>query len=443
MYNTTLNSFRSSNQGVAMERRALIISSDQDTVSIIRTALEPLGCDITSKVRLSSGLKAVKGSELIVLDIPDENGIKALVEIKSYYPEAMVLATAASDCTARVYEEGAFCCLEKPLEPLKLKTTAQNALRYMALRQELGRLKSTESPEFVVGKNLKMLKVLKQIEKASAKDMPVLISGERGTGKGLVAKAVHFRSARRAGPFVTLTAPTGEELFGNIIPAEGGSILLKEVDKQVRTKLTGFLKDRKFSPRDGSEAIKADVRVICTTKDPDSEDPFYKSFNVHIKLPSLRERTEDIVPLTEHFLKKAEKLFQSGKGSLSKDARKSLLRHHWPGNVKELEDTVKRAYILSKNSQIEKYHLGLEGSSVYGSVKEFLEDKLKKYIKEMTKLGNSGLYDTVVSEVEKALIELVLKETDGNQLKTAKALGINRNTLRAKIKNYGIKNRGG
>jgi|Deesub1362A_J573_1020465.scaffolds.fasta_scaffold00199_29 DNA-binding NtrC family response regulator len=437
-----------------MNRQLVILSSDSETVSNIRKALEPLCCGITVKQRLSSCLKAIKGSELILLDLSDKD-TSVLNEIKSYHPEALVLVIVSDGCSTKAYEDGALCCLEKPVDLLELKVTVRNAFTLMELRQEVGMLRSAEVPKLIVGKNLKMLKVLKQIEKAAAKDTPVLISGEEGTGKEVVAKAIHFTSARKTGRFVLVenSDRLEEELFGKIsdrgvlpgkiINAEGGTLFLKECDKmtpEFRKKLSRFIKDKQFSPVNGTEETKADVRVICAVSSIEKEDPFCRNFPQEIKLPPLRQRREDIIPLAEHFLKMSEKTFYEGPKSLSKDAKKALLEYHWPGNVSELKKTIRKAYVLSRNNIIEDHHLAFEDGSSSYSIKEFLEDKLKKYIKEMTKLGSSGIYDTVVSEVEKALIELVLKETGGNQIKAAKTLGINRNTLRMKIKNYKIKN---
>ena len=159
---------------------------------------------------------------------------------------------------------------------------------------------------------------------------------------------------------------------------------------------------------------------------------------MQIKLPSLRDRREDVLLLAKHFLKEAQKKFNTGQKDLSKEAKDFIAKYDWPGNVRELENTIKSACILSNGTTIEKRDLHVEEGNSY-SIKEFLEDKLKKYLKDMTQLETANLHTTVMSEVEKAVISIVLKETKGNQLKAAKTLGINRNTLRTKIKEYKIK----
>jgi two-component system nitrogen regulation response regulator GlnG len=326
-------------------------------------------------------------------------------------------------------------------------------------------------PPQIMGKSPKMLKVFKDIGRVAIKDLAVLISGESGTYKELVAKAIHYNSLRLNGPFVAVSflsipndlieaelfgyekgAFTGatEKRTGKIEKANKGTLFLdeiSEVDLKLQAKLLRFIREKEFSPLNSNNSFKADVRIIAATnkdlKEAVSNGKFiedlFNSFNhLHIKLPSLRERKEDILPLAKHFLKEAIVKFETGHKELSKDARDFLIRYDWPGNVRELENIIKRATILSNGTVIEKKDLLLEDVGSY-SIKEFLEEKLRRYLKEMTKLENCYLYETVLSEVESSLITIVLKETGGNQLKAAKTLGINRNTLRAKIKEYKIR----
>jgi two-component system, NtrC family, nitrogen regulation response regulator GlnG len=218
------------------------------------------------------------------------------------------------------------------------------------------------------------------------------------------------------------------------------------MDAGLQSKLLRFLQDREFTPLGSNQTIKADVRIIgATNKDlPEAvakglfrEDLYYRFNVVRIKLPALRDRKEDLPLLLKNFLRDAVEKLETGEKKISKEATAALLQYDWPGNVRELENVVKRACVLSTGSVIEKKDLLIEESCF--TMKEFLEEKLKRYLKDMTKAVNCNLYNTVLSEVEKALIDIVLKETNGNQLKTAKILGINRNTLRTKIKEYRIR----
>jgi two-component system nitrogen regulation response regulator GlnG len=463
-----------------MEKEVLIIDDDESITWVVKKAIEPLGYQVVSRPRLSSGLKAVKGGfQLILLDIilPDGNGLEALKEIRSSHQDAMVIMITAHgrmESTIEAMKQGAYDYIEKPFDIEELKIIVEKAFRDMEVREELNNLRSAtleaEEPQ-IVGRSPKMLKVFKDIGRVASKDITVLITGESGTGKELVAKAIHHNSNRKIGPFSAINSASipkdllEAELFGwekgaftgakerrsgRIESANGGTLFLDEIsemDLNLQAKLLRFMQDRKVSPLGSNRVVDADVRIIgATNKDLKEavgkalfrEDLYYRFNVVQIKLPPLRERREDIVPLTKHFLKDAEKRFETGKRELSREAKDILLKYTWPGNVRELENAIRRACVLSNGTIIEKRDLLLEEGQAF-SIEEFLEDKLKRYLKEMTKLETCNLYDTVVSEVEKALIKIMLKETGGNQLKAAKTLGINRNTLRTKIKEYRIK----
>jgi DNA-binding NtrC family response regulator len=323
----------------------------------------------------------------------------------------------------------------------------------------------------IMGRSQKMLKVFKEIRKFAPKAHTVLISGESGTYRELFAKAIHLNSPRLQGPFITVSLTsvpkdlTEAELFGyekgaftgatekrigKIEAANGGTLFLdeiSEIESKVQAKLLHFIQDKEFSPLNSNKFIKADVRLIGATtkkiKEAVAEGKFsedlYRSFNqIHFKIPPLRDRKEDVLTLARYFLEEAANKFETGTKEFSKDARDFLLKYNWPGNVRELENKIERATIFSDSTVIQKKDLLIGDIGSY-SIKEFLEEKLKRYLKEMTKLENCNLYDTVLSEVERSLIAIVLKEIGNNQLKAAKTLGINRNTLRAKIKEYKIR----
>lgn len=463
-----------------MDKKILVIDDDESIIWVIKKALEPLGYRITSRTKLASGLRAVaEEPQVILLDLmlPDGDGLEGLREIRSVNPEAiiiMITANAKMQSTITAMKEGAYDYLEKPFDIEELIIVVGNAFRDISLREELKELKKavfeTETPQ-MVGNSPKMLKIFKDIGKVAAKDITVLITGESGTGKELVAKAIHYNSSRSLGPFVAINSASipkellESELFGykkgaftgavkekagKIETANNGTLFLDEIsemDSGLQAKLLRFLQEKEFSPLGSNEVIKADVRIIGATnknlaeavaKGQFREDLYYRFNVVQIKLPPLRERREDIPVLIKNFLREAIEKLQTGEKELSKEAKSVLLKHHWPGNVRELENTIKRACVLSTGTVIEKKDLLIEEENNY-SIKDFLEEKLKRYLKDMTKAVNCNLHDTVLSEVEKALISIVLRETNGNQLKTANVLGINRNTLRSKIKEYKIK----
>jgi two-component system, NtrC family, nitrogen regulation response regulator GlnG len=462
-----------------MHKKILVIDDDESIIWVIKKTLEPLGYSITSRARLAAGLKAVQDNpQVVLLDLilPDGDGLEGLREIHSLNPETivvMITAHARMESTVTAMKEGAYDYLEKPFDIEELKIVIEKAFRDLSLREELRELRKaafeTDHPH-MVGKSPGMLKVFKDIGKVAAKDITVLITGESGTGKELVAKAIHYNSSRSPAPFVAINSASipkellESELFGftrgaftgavkgkkgKIESANGGTLFLDEIsemDASLQSKLLRFLQDREFAPLGSNQTIKADVRIIgATNKDLSAaaakglfrEDLYYRFNVVRIKLPALRERKEDIPLLLKSFLREAVEKLETGEKKLSKEATTALLQYDWPGNVRELENVIKRACVLSTGSVIEKKDLLIEENSF--TMKEFLEEKLKRYLKDMTKAVNCNLYNTVLSEVEKALIDIVLKETNGNQLRTAKILGINRNTLRTKIKEYRIR----
>jgi two-component system, NtrC family, nitrogen regulation response regulator GlnG len=463
-----------------MNKKILVIDDDESIIWVVKKALEPLGYSITARTKLSSGLRAMQDKPPVVLldlVLPDGDGLEGLREIHSLNPDTIVImitAHAKMQSTITAMKEGAYDYLEKPFDIEELKIVIEKVFRDFSLREELRELKKaafeTESPQ-MIGKSPKMLKIFKDIGKVASRDITVLITGESGTGKELVAKALHFNSRRSHAPFVAINSASipkdllESELFGykrgaftgavkekkgKVEAASGGTLFMDEIsemDLGLQAKLLRFIQEKEFSPLGGNDLIKADVRIIGATnrdltdavsKGHFREDLYYRFNVVQIKLPPLRERKEDIPLLIKNFLREADEKLETGQKELSKDAKAAILKYDWPGNVRELENVIKRACVLSTGTIIEKRDLLLDEGTCR-SIKDFLEEKLQRYLKDMTKVTNFNLYDTVLSEVEKALITIVLRETNGNQLKTAKVLGINRNTLRTKIKEYKIK----
>jgi len=323
----------------------------------------------------------------------------------------------------------------------------------------------------LLGTSPKMLKVFKELKRAAQKDLPVLISGEQGTCKELIARAIHVNSMRSRGPFILawlITVPgdsIAAELFGfekgtsklktekkigKIEAANKGTLFIDEIsalDKKIQEDLLHLINDKEFRPISGNKFYKSDARVIVATsrdlkeavaKGQILEDLYDILRTLQIGVPSLRERREDILPISQFLLNESVEKFDTGQKEFSKDARSFLLKYDWPGNIRELQDMIKKATILCDGPVLRKKDLLLDNMGAC-SIKEFLEEKLRRYLKEMKKLDNCYLYETVLAEVEKSLFTIVLNETGGNQLKAAKLLGINRNTLRSKIKEYKIR----
>ncbi|MFA5352998.1 MAG: sigma-54 dependent transcriptional regulator [Thermodesulfovibrionales bacterium] len=459
-----------------MNKRILVIDDDESVIWVIKKALEPLGFDVEAKRTISSGIAAAEGFKLVLLDLvlPDGNGIDGMREINALNPDALVIIVTAHgrmESAIEAMREGAYDYMEKPFDIDELKIIVEKAFRDIAMREELQKLRKEieDLPPFpIVGKSKGMMKVFKEIGRVAPRDVTILISGESGTGKELVARAVHNNSPRRFAPFIAINAASipkdllEAELFGwekgaftgavertagKIKAADGGTLFLDEIselDIDLQAKLLRFLQEQEYSPLGSNKVIKADVRIIgasnkdlksCLKEGTFREDLYYRFNVIEIKLPPLRERREDIPVLAHHFLQESVKAFNLAPKELSGEAEQSIVGYDWPGNVRELENTIKRASILSKGSILETRDLFPNDYDSY-SVKEFLENKLSGFIEKMARMENSDLYKTVISEVEKALLSIVLKETNGNQLRASRLLGINRNTLNKKIKDY-------
>ncbi len=459
-----------------MDKKVLVIDDDKSVCWVIKKALEPLGYEVEERNTLKAGMEIVEMYKLVLLDLvlPDGNGLDALKEIKTLSPSTFVVIITAHghmDSVIKAMKEGAYDYIEKPFDLEELTILIDKAFRDISLREELISLKNRRnedlSPQIIASSN-QMLRIFKEIGKIAPTDITVLITGESGTGKELVAKAIHNNSKRKYGPFVAINSAaipkelmeaelfgwekgafTGavERKIGKIQSAEGGTLFLDEIselDIKLQAKLLRFLQEKEYSPIGSTKSIKADVRIItATNKDlrmsvrdgSFREDLYFRLNVVEIKIPPLRERKEDILPLAYHFLKEAIKFFDTPPKDFSKDAKDALLNHDWPGNVRELENIIKRATILSRGSLIERRDL-FEINFDSFSLQEILEGKLAGILNKMIKVEKSNLYDTLLSEFEKVLFSIVLKETKFNQLKAAKILGINRNTLSKKIKLY-------
>ncbi len=459
-----------------MDRKILVIDDDESITWVIRKALEPLGYEVKEKATLKSGLEVIEKYKLILLDLllPDGNGIDALMDIRVFNPDALVIIITAHgrmESVINAMKEGAYDYIEKPFDIEELKILVEKAFKDILIREELlslrhGREEGSSSQ--IVAASSQMLRIFKEIGRVAPKDVTVLITGESGTGKELVAKAIHNNSKRKFGPFIAINSASipkelleaelfgwekgaftgaSEKKAGKIQAADTGTFFLDEIselDIDLQAKLLRFIQEQEYSPIGSNIGIKADVRIIAATnKDLIScirngsfrEDLFYRLNVVEIKLPTLRDRREDIPLLARHFLKEATRLFDLPPKNLSKDAEKSMLEYEWHGNVRELENTIKKAAILSKGSLIEKKDL-FNNDYDSSSIKDILEGKLSGILSKMIKVEQSNLYETLLSEFEKALFAIALKETKGNQLKAAKMLGINRNTLNKKIKLY-------
>jgi DNA-binding NtrC family response regulator len=386
----------------------------------------------------------MSGNELVLLDMP--NSVEALREIKSYCPDATVLVAADPEQASLAFDDGAYHFLKKPIKSHELKSAVNNALQSISMRTKLEQLKSFGIPKHIIGAGKTMKEVIRQIERTAARDVPVLIVGEQGTGKMVVADTIHRMSSRRLGKLVFEDCSNKkviERLQGNndaqssIASADGGIVVLKDLHRQDADGQSCIAEHIK-NGLPTFDGMSTDVRVMATTANYSKGWPLSGHFRSIINLPPLRQRKEDILALANQFALGAATLLGGKRKEFSPEAIKTLKALDWPGNISELKSTVQRAYLLCRDTVIEPCHISTDDGSTFCSIKDFLDAKLSKHVKNIIRVGDTGLYASVMDEVEKTLIDLVLKETGGNQVKASNALGITRTTLRTKIKNYGL-----
>jgi two-component system nitrogen regulation response regulator GlnG len=350
-------------------------------------------------------------------------------------------------------------------------------LRTRALERELDTLRRERARgaapgERLVGRSSALLEIFKTIGRLATRDVSVLITGESGTGKELVARAIHAASPRAEGPFLAVnTAAIPRELMeselfghergaftgavraraGHFREASGGTLFLDEIgdmSMDLQAKLLRVLQDREVTPIGGSASQPADVRIIAAThRDLDAavaagafrEDLLYRLRVVPLHIPPLRERPEDIAVLAEHFVDRYGPELAQSRCVLAEAALARLQRHTWPGNVRELENAVKRALVLSSSEVLTTDDFAfLEGGGADNAPANLAKLVRREVSRELDAEGGE-VYRHIIERVERPLLEAALARTEGNQIRAATLLGINRNTLRKKIAELGIR----
>lgn len=414
----------------------------------------------------SEGLDKLKeeNPDLVLLDLvlPDTSGASILRKIKKAYPDMIIIVLtghAGVESAVEMMKLGAYDYLVKPLPLHRLKIIIDNAMQLRILDQEIKELKRdiakmvTIDQIITVSKN--MQDVLGLVRKAALHDITVLITGESGTGKEMIAKAIHCEGARKKGPFIPVDCATlpdtliESELFGyekgaftgadrekpgKFELANHGTIFIDEIGNlsdNLQIKLLRILQERELVRLGGKNTIPVDVRIVtATNKNLDElvkkgrfRDDLYYRINVFpIRIPSLRERKNDIAPLARYFLERFNKEFSRFIEGISQPALDIFLNYSWPGNVRELENVIKSTVILA-DDWIKPEHL----------------TALIRPENRIAAVSQNGQLKDVTKKVEKEMIEKVLAECRFNKRKTALQLGIDYKTLFNKIKEYGIK----
>lgn len=410
--------------------------------------------------------------DMILLDIglPDMNGIEALEKIKALYPDMLVIMiTAYEDITTVVsaMKLGAYDYVVKPLHMDSLEVTIKNALETIKLRKEVQTLQSRylqENLPCFIGESRAILDVMDFIEEvAKSPDTPVLLIGETGTGKELIASSIHYRSPNFQGPLATVNCaaiPTDlieSELFGYekgafsgaqasgkkglIEEAADGTLFLDEVGDlslEAQAKLLRFLEQGEFYRVGGTKKHHIQTRVVSATNKNVEEmindnrfrsDLYFRLGVIRVEIPSLNERSEDILPLAKHFLLAFNTKFKKNLSGLSSGTEKLLLMHNWTGNVRELKNLIERGVLIGKGTELTPQDLGVDNKTSANSSPSTGRPAT------FPPLPETGIdLNEIEQSMERYYIEAAYKMAKGNESKAAKLLGINHHTYRYRRK---------
>jgi two-component system nitrogen regulation response regulator GlnG len=463
----------------------LVVDDDGAIRTVVAAALKREGHRVVTAASLADMRRELRLAvpDVLVIDVvlPDGNGLDTVAGLTIEYPELPVIVFSAQNTLAtavRATEVGAFDYLPKPFDLDVLAQAVRGAIA-KGRRRPADLPDAEEGGPSLIGRSPAMQEVYRVIARVVSNDLTVLISGESGTGKELVAKAIHDLGPRRRAPFVALNMAAipreliEAELFGHergaftgaqarvagkFEQAAGGTLFLDEIGDMpmdAQTRLLRVLQSGEFTTVGGARTIRADVRIVAATnKDLNGlvgvgqfrEDLFYRLNVVPVALPSLRERRQDVALLARHFLDRAAEDGLPRK-QLDKDAVAVLEGYDWPGNVRELENLMRRIAALSRDEWIDAHAIRRAlGEASAGpaaardpGIEAAVRARLERIaIEEPRALDDGTLYDRIIGEVERPLIEAMLARHGQNQLRAARALGINRNTLRKRLDTLGI-----
>ena len=448
--------------------KILVVDDDANHAKVVASALESKGYDITIAADGQAGIDELEKNpyDLVLTDLmmPGVDGMGVLNHVVTHSPSTLCMILTGYATVRGAVEAikvGAFDYITKPVSASELWMSVEKALKFKALEEENSRLKKQLKQKFthknIVGTSKAIQKIFALVEKVADTDSTVLINGASGTGKELIARAIHYDSSRSDKPMVTINcgaipeALLESELFGHekgsytgahkarvgrFEMANGGTIFLDEIGEMsptLQVKLLRILQDKKFERVGGTKTIHVDVRIVAATNKnlTDAinagsfrEDLYYRLNVIPIKVPPLNKRKTDIPLLMNHFLKQNRKDGITDIKGFSSEATDAMLEYNWPGNVRELENVVKRVVILSENDVVEF---------------EDLPDHIQQYSLSVQKdekvLFEEGLsLDQAIKDYERKLILGAMEKSDGVKTRAAKLLKIKRTTLVEKIK---------
>jgi two-component system, NtrC family, nitrogen regulation response regulator GlnG len=475
-----------------MSKGTVLVADDDKAIRTVLTqALGRAGFDVRAASTAASLWQWVSNGEgdVIVTDVmmPDQNAFDLIPRIKKLRPDLPIIVVSAKNTLATAItaaEKGAFDYLPKPFDLAELTGLVQRAIDLPTQGARNAQPASDEEALPLVGGSPAMQDIYRSVARLTQNDLSVLITGDSGTGKELVARALHDYGRRKRGEFVALNMAAipreliESELFGHekgaftganqrmegrFAQAEGGTLFLDEIGDmpmETQTRLLRVLQEGEYTTIGGRRAIKTDARIIAATHQDlrqlirqglFREDLYFRLNVVPLRLPPLRERREDIADLVRHFMALGGREGLAMK-TYDSEAMEAMRAYSWPGNVRELENLVRRISALYAEDVITGDIVRMELSdnqaenaaaphsvSESGSLIDSLYYHLTSYFEgHGDDLPPNGLYERVLREVEVPLIELSLQATRGNQIKTAELLGLNRNTLRKKIRDLEI-----
>jgi two-component system nitrogen regulation response regulator GlnG len=470
-----------------MSAPTILVADDDDGIrTVLNQALGRAGFEVRATSNAATLWRWVSEGEgdLVITDVvmPDENGLDLVPRIRKLRPELRVVVMSARNTlltAVKATERGAFEYIPKPFDLNVLVNIVRRALETPQAPdgEELAEAAEEQLP--FIGRSPAMQDIYRSLARLMGADLTVMVVGESGTGKELVARALHDYGKRRNGPFVAINMAAipreliESELFGHekgaftgatqrstgrFEQASAGTLFLDEIGDmppEAQTRLLRVLQEGEYTSVGGRTPIRADARIVAAThRDLGQlirqglfrEDLYFRLNVVPLRLPPLRERTEDIPELARYFLSRTAEEGLPWK-IIDKSAMERLKKYRWPGNVRELENLVRRLAALYSQEVISVDVIEAELADTTPAevdtgndgISQSMESHLKTYFAAHDgTLPATGLYERVLREVERPLISQTLEATRGNQIKAAQVLGLNRNTLRKKIKELGI-----
>ena len=477
--------------------KVLIVDNDEGLIHFLARLFVKQGHEVVSCTDGTSALQQVSAAafDVILLDykMPGLDGLETLARIKQVHVKTPVIIMTAHGTTETAIEamkRGAYDYLLKPFDTEELKRVATDAIEVNRLMQDVVSLADTSTrvtpvdarQTAIVGTHRRMQEVFKTIGQVAEKDVTVLITGESGTGKELVARALYHHSKRKHKPFMAINCASipdalfESELFGyeqgaftgadrthlgKFERCHAGTLFFDEIGDMslgTQAKVLRVLQNGEFERLGSTETIRVDVRLLAATnKDLPAaveagrfrEDLYYRLKIISIHLPPLRERLDDVPALVNYFAARFAEEYAKPLHYVSDPAMCRLRAYGWPGNVRELENCLRRAVLMCQGEVLLPEHLLFETDPELALTPVSDEDRLlglkrriEALVPEILQLSGNRAHANVVDLVESALIARALRDCGGNQVHTARMLGISRNTLRHRIKKYGLESPG-